>query len=595
MTHSLYCKSQGSTLKITSSVDSLLRHMRQKQTPRRLWIDAVCLNQFDNQEKSTQVQLMGQIYGQAHKVRIWLGEANSHTWKVFQFFKVLAVHEREGTELLKKLALDTSLHLFGEESLRPVEALLHLPWFQRRWVIQEVALSHTTTVHCGSHKIGWGWFVKALSVLSLIQHALPLDQTAQNSLAVTAAISEGGSDMLGNLWTFRSTLCTERQDYIFALYGLATDFGAVSSDAKFVEHLDYSSDWKRVYLQLATILINSGQFYQILSHVGRFGNLANIDNFPSWVPNWSTAASRRRDMPAWIGPPAEANPIVFANRHILEVPAAAVGTVALLCDRWPINADGPQLQAYHSTWISENVRKQFRQELDPYLDFLHIHEQDWGLGFSRPAGSDHFFFLICEALKIFGSPVIPYSYADRGYERTISPSTKWVTNEMLLLNKSCIFEDPEIDLRLEEEQSRLETNGYSSINDIGDGNNISLFLEAKAARPAFLSAIEKLMGKVTLFYAFRRTGNYRVRGLLWIGSTEVREGDVLYRPMTLKDYNDEELTLTENSFFETALILRPVETLARGKTSMNLYTFVGFALSCANHIGAYKTELIGIV
>jgi len=40
-----------------------------------IWIDAVCINQEDQEEKRVQIQLMGQLYQTATKVWVWLGLA----------------------------------------------------------------------------------------------------------------------------------------------------------------------------------------------------------------------------------------------------------------------------------------------------------------------------------------------------------------------------------------------------------------------------------------------------------------------------------------------------------------------------------------
>lgn len=50
-----------SRLRITANVDSLLRHFRVPHKARMLWIDAICLNQKDDDEKTQQIPLMGQI------------------------------------------------------------------------------------------------------------------------------------------------------------------------------------------------------------------------------------------------------------------------------------------------------------------------------------------------------------------------------------------------------------------------------------------------------------------------------------------------------------------------------------------------------
>jgi hypothetical protein len=46
-----------------------------KTKPRTLWVDAVCINQDDDDdEKGVQMPFMGIIYQQAHPIIVWLGE-----------------------------------------------------------------------------------------------------------------------------------------------------------------------------------------------------------------------------------------------------------------------------------------------------------------------------------------------------------------------------------------------------------------------------------------------------------------------------------------------------------------------------------------
>lgn len=44
-----------------------------------LWVDAICINQKSNEEKASQVRLMGDIYSRAEKVIVWLGAADQYT------------------------------------------------------------------------------------------------------------------------------------------------------------------------------------------------------------------------------------------------------------------------------------------------------------------------------------------------------------------------------------------------------------------------------------------------------------------------------------------------------------------------------------
>lgn len=51
-----------------------LRHLRNDDEPRRIWVDALCINQYDIAERNDHVRIMGQIYANASHVRIWLGD-----------------------------------------------------------------------------------------------------------------------------------------------------------------------------------------------------------------------------------------------------------------------------------------------------------------------------------------------------------------------------------------------------------------------------------------------------------------------------------------------------------------------------------------
>ena len=60
---------------VTSNLHSALQHLRLKESPRHVWIDALCINQRNDKEKSAQVQIMGDIYRQASRVLAWLEKA----------------------------------------------------------------------------------------------------------------------------------------------------------------------------------------------------------------------------------------------------------------------------------------------------------------------------------------------------------------------------------------------------------------------------------------------------------------------------------------------------------------------------------------
>ena len=52
----------------------------------RLWIDAICINQNDDDEKEQQIPMMKDIYMTAHTTYIWLGEGSPTKDKVMEYF-----------------------------------------------------------------------------------------------------------------------------------------------------------------------------------------------------------------------------------------------------------------------------------------------------------------------------------------------------------------------------------------------------------------------------------------------------------------------------------------------------------------------------
>ena len=58
----------------TENLDLALRRMRRLDVAVLLWVDQICINQDDLQEKNQQVAMMGTIYQRAWTTLAWLGE-----------------------------------------------------------------------------------------------------------------------------------------------------------------------------------------------------------------------------------------------------------------------------------------------------------------------------------------------------------------------------------------------------------------------------------------------------------------------------------------------------------------------------------------
>lgn len=66
------CK--GARLAITKPLETALRYLRSTKSNLTLWVDAVCIDQKNLEERNQQVLLMRVIYSPARKVVAWIGE-----------------------------------------------------------------------------------------------------------------------------------------------------------------------------------------------------------------------------------------------------------------------------------------------------------------------------------------------------------------------------------------------------------------------------------------------------------------------------------------------------------------------------------------
>ena len=125
---------------------SALLNFRRSDAPVLLWVDALCINQRNEDEKSAQVARMDEIYSKATNVCIWLGPEHHTDADTFKFMK----------DILDLSKLDELIQT--PDTKRQWVALSKLmtrKWFSRRWVIQELALAKKASIHCGSQSLNW--------------------------------------------------------------------------------------------------------------------------------------------------------------------------------------------------------------------------------------------------------------------------------------------------------------------------------------------------------------------------------------------------------------------------------------------------------
>jgi hypothetical protein len=83
--HTIYCRPQGFSLDITEGCNSALIHLRKRYGSLTVWIDAICINQDDGDEKESQIPHMRLVYSLSESVFVWLGESSDNSNKAIRF------------------------------------------------------------------------------------------------------------------------------------------------------------------------------------------------------------------------------------------------------------------------------------------------------------------------------------------------------------------------------------------------------------------------------------------------------------------------------------------------------------------------------
>ncbi|KAF1832563.1 HET-domain-containing protein [Decorospora gaudefroyi] len=147
---------------IRENLFQALRHIRLMDDYSWIWVDALCIEQTNEREKSQQIPKMPEIYANAWNVIAWLGVEDLSKDDIDRAVDLIP-------NILNLTTLDAVLQdkKVDDEMLRCWVAfgnLLQRPWFERRWVIQEVACARRLSVRIGEKILSWMDFADAVDL-----------------------------------------------------------------------------------------------------------------------------------------------------------------------------------------------------------------------------------------------------------------------------------------------------------------------------------------------------------------------------------------------------------------------------------------------
>lgn len=320
----------GQRFDINENLEAALRHLTPPDEALMLWIDFICINQKDDVEKSSQVELMREIYSRATSVLTWLGplaDDSDVAMRWIRDFGACACELGIGTTPEKQLgrllravdsdeagSVPTELREFARDvrdQLSPkkpdnrhvVAALAKLfarPYWSRVWVVQEVANAKRLVFRCGKAVVSEDAMHHSLRLLRnsrkhLLSESMTKDSQLKDALLTIASVqtqapvtllkirrARGPFRLIYLIRMTRNFLATDLRDKIFALFGLASDAGAMGLRP------DYQMDETDVFVETSMALLRHGHL-DILSLCSFQGETARL---PSWVHDPTLGVSR---------------------------------------------------------------------------------------------------------------------------------------------------------------------------------------------------------------------------------------------------------------------------------------------------------------
>jgi hypothetical protein len=340
---------------VTRNLAYALRQLRSFGV-KSLWIDAICINQQDRDERTKQVGIMKDIYANASEVLVWLGPDPEESVALLtdsagpvklQQQTPGIIHSSEeapisgaGTllsateaplpllafNLLSHLAQGRHIHELpvfdvpqngkpiyshaGQRALRALTFIARNPWWQRIWAVQEIVLPENVRIVWANNWEHWSIIVRAAANFKTHQETCCSGVYASagpDNFAIFELVQEISIiEHLRKVWRERgfslmellrylgSRLATDPKDKIYALLSLATIWDETKTP-RLVADYNVSDSIVYQHAAISTMLNTQSTNVLTLCSGERFSR-----NFPSWVPDWSTPPSHHTHLDAGV-------------------------------------------------------------------------------------------------------------------------------------------------------------------------------------------------------------------------------------------------------------------------------------------------------
>ncbi|KAF1998763.1 HET-domain-containing protein [Amniculicola lignicola CBS 123094] len=400
----------GSPMQVTANLYEALHHFRYTDKHRTLWADAICINQADGKEKSTQVRMMGRIYWRATAVLVWLGLDNAHISDeegnishvpALETFDVI----RERAKSLEvELALPGGWDNVDVISLKDIPkynarrwlsviCLLQRPWFSRGWIIQELGLANDAArLVCGHAELEFGYYLSFITWivgngqvllnyhnLTLRTQWLILDFWHTSRLPIQTSQPKARREFVRVLADARWAGFSNPRDHVYGMLGHPSAFDTryelndrhtfqgfqeqPSKNRETIVTPDYDKSLAEVYLETATGLMLHGiEGIDVLSYAINDSEEISDFDFPSWVPRWNKGHVQLRikdNFSFYAATPRSKDPPLRISANCLQLRGINIGAI-----KWTYNITGEMAEGLYPNVQRGSPSSQFKDWLE---------------------------------------------------------------------------------------------------------------------------------------------------------------------------------------------------------------------------------------
>ena len=357
-------------LRVNQNLACALRYLRDREIPRRMWIDAICINQQDVKERGEQVRRMSDIFKMAYRVVVWLGsEARYPTIRLaFSALDLLAAQ----VECLRNgflLALPDCSHPdwfsssidlpFDDSTWQSIVHLFDCDWFERLWVWQEIKLADNrlSIMKCGNHEVSLPRLRRAVACLNAklnlppprlgdcIRHHAPLLEVLSRSQPFPYTLSQ-----------IARRNCSEPKDKVYGALGVAP-----SSVVSRIVPL-YSKSVEEVYKDIFLACVNGSGRLELLNCCD---SAIRRTRAPSWVPDWLSRDWARIPL-SFCSSSISLAQATSVQCDVLRVQGVRYGTIQSVSEE--ASEDLAGISATVRAWEPENSRTRFYSTGENLLD-----------------------------------------------------------------------------------------------------------------------------------------------------------------------------------------------------------------------------------